>query len=96
MIFDPNDSRLVVFGGWSNQWLSDIWALSVSLITGPPYAIYDITPNLGPLTGKTKVVIKGDGFKDSANIIVRFEGGKNFYEVAGQFISEKELHCETP
>ena len=42
-----------------------MWSLNVSTITGPPYAIFDINPKLGPLTGKTKVSIKGDGFTDS-------------------------------
>lgn len=50
--------------------------MNVSLITGPPYAIYDIKPNLGPLTGKTKVTITGDGFKDTGNIVVKFDTGK--------------------
>lgn len=62
IFYDQNDSRIIVHGGWSNAWLTDMWSLNVSTITGPPYAIFNITPNLGPLTGKTKVSIKGDGF----------------------------------
>jgi len=50
--------------------------LSVATITGPPYAIYSLDPALGPLTGKTRIVITGDGFKDSSNIMVRFSSGK--------------------
>ena len=63
LFYDINESRIVIFGGWCNNWLGDVHALSVSLITGPPYAIYGIKPQLGPLTGKTKVIINGDGFK---------------------------------
>lgn len=67
------------------------------MITGPPYAIYSIKPALGPLTGKTHVKILGDGFKDSSSIMVRFDSGKaNSPEVAGNFLSEKEIWCETP
>lgn len=66
------------------------------MIVGPPYAIYELKPKLGPLTGKTKIKITGDGFKDSQNIIVRFQAGKNFEEVPGVFVSEKEMWCETP
>ncbi len=45
-------------------------ALNVSSITGPPYAIYSLKPGLGPLTGKTRVVIIGEGFRDTPNIQV--------------------------
>lgn len=24
-IYDPNDARIIIFGGWSNQWLADAW-----------------------------------------------------------------------
>lgn len=54
-----------MFGGWSNAWMGDMYSLNVSSIVGPPYAIYTIKPALGPLTGRTKVIINGDGFKDS-------------------------------
>jgi len=41
-----------------------MYALKVNMITGPPYAIYSIEPNMGPLTGRTKIKITGDGFRD--------------------------------
>ncbi len=65
MFYDSNESRVIIFGGWANNWLNDMWALNVSSITGPPYAIFSIKPSLGPITGKTKVTVIGDGFKDS-------------------------------
>lgn len=65
MFYDSNESRVIIFGGWANNWLSDMWALNVSSVTGPPYAIFSIKPSLGPITGKTKVTVIGDGFKDS-------------------------------
>lgn len=99
MFYDSNESRLVLFGGWSNMWMDDISALSVSLITGPPYAIYDIKPKLGPLTGKTKIFISGDGFIDSGNINIKFlvSNAKGLpLEVQGNYISPNEIWCETP
>lgn len=57
--------------------MDDMWSLNVSTITGPPYAIFNIKPSLGPLTGKTKVSIKGEGFRHNQNITVRFYTGKN-------------------
>jgi len=41
-------------------------------------------------------LITGDGFKDSQNIVVRFSSGKNVEEVAGNYINEKEMWCESP
>lgn len=40
-----------------------MWCLNTSKITGPKYAIDKIKPTRGAITGKTKVVIKGVGFK---------------------------------
>jgi len=42
-----------------------MWSLNVSMIVGPPYAIYSLKPSLGPLTGHSRIQIAGDGFKDS-------------------------------
>ena len=99
MFYDSNESRLVLFGGWANYWLGEVMALNVSLITGPPYAIYDIKPKLGPLTGKTRITITGDGFVDSGNITVKFSvpGAKGIPpEVQGNYVSPTELFCDTP
>jgi dynein heavy chain len=76
IFYDLYEQRVIVYGGWSNNWLSDMWSLNVSMITGPPYAIFSIKPALGPLTGKTKSVIKGEGFKNTQNIAVKFYVGK--------------------
>ncbi len=76
--------------------MNDCWSLNISTIVGPPYAIFSISPSLGPLTGKTKVIITGAGYKDSQNIVVRFASGKTEKEVAALYISETELSCETP
>ena len=103
MAYDHKESRLLVFGGWNNGWLNDLHALNVSKIVGPSYAITDIVPNLGQLSGNVPVIIKGVGFKD-ASIKVFFTCGrtpvdlptKMSIEVSGTYISETELSCITP
>lgn len=47
MAYDNKQSRLLIFGGWSNGWQNDLFALNVSKIVGPSYAITSIEPNLG-------------------------------------------------
>jgi len=97
MFFDPRFSRLVIFGGWANNWLGDCYSLKVNMITGPPYTLYRIEPAMGPITGKTKVIIRGDGFYENPNIVVRFDSGKQgVLETAGEYVSDLELTCETP
>jgi hypothetical protein len=51
-----------------------IYALPVNKIVGPPYAITDVDPPLGQLSGNVPITIKGVGFKDS-NIKVVFTAG---------------------
>lgn len=75
-MYDSVEQRVIIYGGWANNWLDDMWSLNVSTITGPPYAIFDIKPCLGPLTGKTNIVLLGEGFKQSTNIVVKFSYGK--------------------
>lgn len=64
-VYDEGGARLVMFGGWSNAWLDDMYTLNVSSVVGPSYAIDKLSPALGPLTGKQRVTITGAGFKDS-------------------------------
>jgi len=96
MIYDSKNYRLVVFGGWANEWLGDVHALNVSSIVGPPYAITEVMPSLGQLTGGNTVVVHGVGFKDTSDIKVRFSVGKLYAEVSGTYVSESELTCVTP
>jgi dynein heavy chain len=93
MIYDPQESRLIIYGGWANNWLNDMWSLNVSSITGPPYAIFSIEPMLGPITGRTKVTITGEGFKNSGNINVKFTSGKFEKEVPGNYVSDTVLEA---
>jgi dynein heavy chain len=101
--YDTSNSRMLVFGGWNNGWLNDMYALSVNKIVGPSYAVTDIDPPLGQLTGGVPVNIKGVGFKDQT-IKVYFtvgrtpvdSSGKMTLDVVGTFISETEITCMTP
>jgi len=103
MAYDSDQSRLLVFGGWNSGWLQDMFALNVSKIVGPSYAITEIDPPLSQLSGAVPVVIKGCGFKD-VTIKVYFTCGKNPTDVpnkqsiytSGVFISETEIHALTP
>lgn len=52
--------------------------MNISSIVGPEYAIYHIEPNLGPLTGNTKCLIKGEGLKSILNFYVRFTYNKYY------------------
>ena len=96
MFYDSNESRLIVFGGWNNNWLGDICSIPIGIITGPPYAIFDINPKLGPYTGHTKVTITGVGFVNTQNIIVRFTSGKASCDQQGFYVSDTEIQCDTP
>lgn len=103
MSYDHSNSRLIVFGGWNNGWLNDCYALSVGKIVGPSYAITEIDPPLGQLTGGVPVTIKGQGFKDQS-IKIYFTVGKTPTDVPGKFtlestgvfVSETELTAITP
>ena len=37
MVYDQDDQRLILFGGWSNNYLNDIYQINISSITGPDY-----------------------------------------------------------
>ncbi len=47
--------QLVLFGGWGDEWLDDLYGLDVSGIVGPPYAVQKLIPGTGPISGNTKV-----------------------------------------
>jgi len=47
-VYDQDEQRLVLFGGWSNNYLNDIYQINIGSITGPDYAIYQVNPALGP------------------------------------------------
>ena len=62
MSYDESNRRLVVFGGWNNGWLNDLYTLDVSKVVGPSYAITSIDPPLGQISGGVPITITGVGF----------------------------------
>jgi dynein heavy chain len=80
-----------------------LYALSVNKIVGPSYAVTEIDPPLGQLTGGVPVTIKGVGFKDQTIKVYFTVGktpvdasGKMTLESTGTFVSETEVTCNTP
>jgi dynein heavy chain len=78
--------------------------LNVAKIVGPSYAITSSEPGLGQLSGKSKITIRGEGFK-SSTIKVFFTNGnkpidtfsaKTSKEVSAEFVSDTEIYCHTP
>ena len=57
IIYDIKKRCMVVYGGYLNKWLDDMWALDVSQIVGPSYSIERIEPAHGPISGKILVIV---------------------------------------
>lgn len=95
MSYDAKNSRLIIFGGWANEWLNDVYILNISSVVGPPYSISEIVPRMGQLSGGTEVTIKGIGFKETGGINIRFTCGKNWIEIPGEYKSETEITAIT-
>eukprot|EP01032_Pedospumella_encystans_P015170 gene15170-17374_t len=96
LAYDPKGSRLLVYGGWADEWLGDFYTLDVGNIVGPPYAITDMVPAMGPVTGGTDVSIFGIDFINTKNIIVRFGNMRAFIDVVGVFVSQSKITCISP
>lgn len=96
LAYDPKGSRLIVFGGWADDWLDDLYTLDVGNIVGPPYAITGMHPYLGPVTGGTEISIFGIDFINTKNVIVRFGNMRNFIDAVGVFVSQSKITCVSP
>ena len=71
-VFDPKGARMLFFGGWANCWLGDVHSLNVSGIVGPSYAVTDVRPIRGPLSGGRAVTVVGINFVPHPKIEVKF------------------------
>ena len=97
LAFDSKGSRLLVFGGWSEKWQSDLYTIDVSNIVGPPYAVLGMNPNMGPVTGGTDVKISGIDFTNTTDVLVRFGlVGKQHVDVPGTYESKTTISCTSP
>jgi len=95
--YDPGSLSLVLFGGWNNRWLGDLWVCRMRDVVGPPYSIFAIEPGIGPVTGDTKVTIRGMGLAGtSGDCNVAVACPKGTIEVPGTVLSDTELTFVTP
>ncbi|CAD7704939.1 unnamed protein product [Ostreobium quekettii] len=94
-VYDTKACSMLVYGGWANRWLGDLWKLSVSSIIGPPYACTRISPEIGPVFGGTEITVKGLRFRDG-KCQVRFGAGKNEIIADGGYVDGETLTCQTP
>ncbi|OQR84958.1 dynein heavy chain [Achlya hypogyna] len=95
LAYDDKGSRLLICGGWANFWFNDVFALDVSSVVGPPYAITGIFPSFGAITGGTLLTIEGIDFVPKA-VIVRFSCRKGTLDVSGTYVNEQTLTVVTP
>ena len=97
IVYDPKGSRIIVFGGWANRWYGDLYVCKVGEVVGPPYSVVSISPDMGPITGSTKCIINGVGFRGSGTqAMVRFACMKGFLEVPGDVTSDSTITFDTP
>ncbi|CAE7507956.1 ODA11 [Symbiodinium sp. CCMP2592] len=99
LCYDAEESRLIMYGGWANKWLDDCWQINVASIVGPPYAIVQVDPPLGPVSGSQKVKISGIGFLSVPGAaVVRFSaaGGRLSVEAQGTVVDDELVECLTP
>jgi len=96
LTYDLKGSKLIIFGGWANEWFNDVYMLDVGSVVGPPYAIMDMYPKLGPITGQTPIEITGIDFVNTTDVIVRFASKKNYIDVKGVYVSQTKITCVSP
>lgn len=94
-VYDNRKCQLLVYGGWANRWLGDLHAANVSSIVGPPYALLDLKPKIGPVMGGTEITISGLRFR-GGNIVVKFSAGRNEATSEGEFVDETTVKVRTP
>jgi dynein heavy chain, axonemal len=94
-VYDNKRSAIVLFGGWSNRWLGDMWRLNAAAIVGPPYACVGVQPVSGPVFGATEMEIKGLRFQEGP-VQVKFSTGKNEAIAEGSFVSPTTIKALTP
>ena len=57
------------------------------------FEVFDMDPNLGPFSGGTRVLIKGQNFQNSSFMVCKF----GYYDVTkATFLSPKEVTCSSP
>ena len=100
--YDLRSAKLFLFGGFADRWFGDVYAMDVSSVAGPPYAVTSISPNVGPVTGRTFMEIRGTEFVSQPPVVVRFtargrgKGMAGSIDVAGVYVNDVIVRCKTP
>ena len=58
-VYDAKLASLLLFGGWRNMWLGDLWRLDVGRLVGPPYACMGVEPAMGAVSGGVTLTVHG-------------------------------------
>lgn len=94
--FDIKTAKLIMFGGWANDWLDDVHMLDVSGIVGPPYAVVSLEPNEGPMTGRSKLILHGLNFVKGKTVVKFTDGRNEELSEKADYFSPTEIHCTSP
>jgi hypothetical protein len=94
--YDSKTARLVLFGGWADEWLGDVLVLDVAGVVGPPYGAHSVDPPAGPMAGGTRFVLRGVGFPEGREVLVRFAGNQHEATVAGVRVGPTEVSGVAP
>ena len=76
--------------------MSDLYTLDIGAIVGPSYALTDLHPKIGPITGGTACAISGIDFPNTQDVVVRFGNNKHFATVSGVFVTKARVNCVSP
>ncbi|CAM9145324.1 unnamed protein product [Phaeothamnion confervicola] len=87
---------LLLFGGWANGWLDDLFSLPVGPLVGPAYSLLAVSPERGAVTGGAALELSGDGFAPTDDVVVRFGVRGKHVDVQGVFISRTKISCTVP
>ncbi len=98
VVYLPNSRSLLCVGGWANRWLGDAHILNISILAGPPYAVMDCSPKIGPITGGTSLIVEGLGFTPGQTVNARFiaAGGKRFKDISGIGLAGGGIEVDSP
>eukprot|EP00002_Diphylleia_rotans_P022035 TRINITY_DN430_c0_g2_i1.p1 TRINITY_DN430_c0_g2~~TRINITY_DN430_c0_g2_i1.p1 ORF type:complete len:4080 (+),score=854.57 TRINITY_DN430_c0_g2_i1:199-12438(+) len=96
IVYDDTKTSLILFGGWGNQFLNDIFYMDIGDVVGPPYHISKIDPALGPQFGNALVKIHGEGFFSTSDVEVKFTDGTQSVSTQGKVASSYELNITSP
>jgi dynein heavy chain len=95
MLYYRPTKSLLIFGGRNNEWLGDLYSLSVQSIVGPTYSVNSLSPNMGRISGQQTIKIFGSKLT-AGQIYVYFIGVGKFKSVMANFINENEAVLTTP